>query len=203
MNPLKQQGKAGAGTLWDQEKEELAVRIVLEEGKINLLMRLLHIYCLAARSPGFANDVTSAAARLALPSAALEQQCAVFEQSAGVLLDFAARHVEALQILDVPELLEHCAEVLRHALVMEEKRASAVEKKDSPASQAEQFRRAVSQDDRTQRVLVVHYLHCVGRFREGLDEDRVFELIERLGLFSLVGELRPLRTLAVLSSIAL
>jgi len=38
---LLHQGKNVSGTLWDQEKEELAIRILMEEGKLNLLLRLL------------------------------------------------------------------------------------------------------------------------------------------------------------------
>lgn len=41
-NPLMQQGKKTSGTLWDQEQDELAVRILLEEGKLNLALRILH-----------------------------------------------------------------------------------------------------------------------------------------------------------------
>merc|ERR1719192_800926 len=35
-------GRKTDGTLWDQENDQLAVKILIEEGKINLCLRLLH-----------------------------------------------------------------------------------------------------------------------------------------------------------------
>jgi hypothetical protein len=42
--------------------------------------------------------------------------CRVFEQSLGILLKFALNHVEALQIMDMPEFITHAKEVLTEAL---------------------------------------------------------------------------------------
>jgi hypothetical protein len=43
-------------------------------------------------------------------------RCRVFEQSLGILLKFALNHVEALQIMDLPEFITHAKEVLTEAL---------------------------------------------------------------------------------------
>jgi hypothetical protein len=40
-NAAAAQGKKSEGTLWDQQKDELAIRILLEEGKLNLCLRTL------------------------------------------------------------------------------------------------------------------------------------------------------------------
>jgi hypothetical protein len=50
---LAQKGKKETGTLWDQEKDELAIRILLEEGKLNLALRLLNKYKVVQRSAKF------------------------------------------------------------------------------------------------------------------------------------------------------
>lgn len=77
-------------TLW--EGEELTVRYLLEEGKLNLCLRLMHEYKRKKREL----DADSAAAALAaqtvgLEPAALEARTLVFEQSLSVLLKVRTR----------------------------------------------------------------------------------------------------------------
>ena len=67
--------------------------------------------------------------------------CRIFEQSVGTLLKYAVDHVEALQIMDIPELIAHCREVMMDY--------ARVEHKDDEV-------------DRMQETLVIHYLFCIG-----------------------------------------
>ena len=111
-NPLLQSGKKGQGTLWDQEKDELAVRILLEEGKLNLVLRVLHRYREAARQPNWQQTLQATADRFKSDVKTVSERCRVFEQSVGVLLRFVMLHIEALQILDQPEFVQHCSQVI-------------------------------------------------------------------------------------------
>jgi hypothetical protein len=158
---LLQNGKKGAGTLWDQEKDELAVRILLEEGKLNLAIRILRKYKQEERSPHFAELVAETCKKFNSDQASVHDRCRVFEQSLGTLLKYAFSHIEALQIMDVGEFMEHCGEVLYDA------------RKDT--------RKEVSpEDDRLQDTLVVYYLAAVAlQLEEMSDEERVMHLMEK------------------------
>jgi len=165
-NPLEQHGKKDTGTLWDQERDELAVRILLEEGKLNLALRILHRYrqalrdgdkftaLLKATSEKFHSDVNT-----------VSERCKVFEQSVGILLQFAFSHVEALQIMDLPEFLQHASEVLTEA--------AASTRLATPL-----------EVDKMQETLVLHYLDSMARRLEDMDEDRVMDLVQEHNIMS-------------------
>ncbi len=53
VRQLAQQGKKAQGTLWDQEKDELSIRILLEEGKLNLCLRVLQNFKETERGASF------------------------------------------------------------------------------------------------------------------------------------------------------
>ena len=160
-NPLKQDGKKDTGTLWDQERDELAVRILLEEGKLNLALRILHRYRTALRdSEKFTATVKTTSEKFNSDVVTVSERCKVFEQSVGILLKFAFSHVEALQIMDLPEFVQHCAEVI---------------------AEAEQSTRVATplELDKLQETLVLHYLSSLGQRMEDMaDEDRVMDLIQ-------------------------
>jgi hypothetical protein len=40
-----------SGSLWDQERDEISVRVLLEEGKLNLALRILQQYMEVALNP--------------------------------------------------------------------------------------------------------------------------------------------------------
>ena len=111
-------------TLW--EGDELTVRFMLEEGKLNLCLRMMHEYCRQRYDPGLmadggyrqwlkntAADLAHAAPESKLDAEAVEGRILTFEQGMGVLLRCAFEHVEAVQTTDLPELIEHATEVLR------------------------------------------------------------------------------------------
>ena len=162
-NPLLQSGKKGQGTLWDQEKDELAVRILLEEGKLNLVLRVLHRYKEASRQPGWAQTLQSTADRFKSEVRTVAERCRVFEQSVGVLLRFVMTHIEALQIIDLPQFVQHASQVVQDATDRDELLDGA-------------------DADKMQQTLVVHYIAAVSAKFDELDEERIMELVDENAL---------------------
>lgn len=105
------------GTLWDQEQNENAVRILVEEAKVNLCLRMMNDYKRWCYDPQQL-EASLQAARQALrySEGQLHALLAGFEESLGLLLRRAFVHVETLQLMDVPLLVDHCALVLEHCL---------------------------------------------------------------------------------------
>ena len=152
-------------TLW--EGDELTVRFMLEEGKLNLCIRLLHSYCNAVvtQRPGTPNyDSWLAATAVACQLDDAEQlrfKMLQFEQTLGTLVRCALQHVESVQTCDLNELFEHCSDVLTSIRAMPE---------------------AAVGFDRTQTVLVPQYLSSVLARLDQLDEDRVMSNVEKFSL---------------------
>jgi len=88
------------GTVW--ERDELCIRIVVEEGKINLLARLLMDYKMAVLQNGVPPD--------------LAPRARVYEQSLGVLVRCCFNAVEAVQTLDVRTFLQYISNVIDYDL---------------------------------------------------------------------------------------
>lgn len=129
------------GSIW--ERDELCVRYIIEEGKINMLMRTMNeykAYQYGASSEGTTWDEET------------RVRMKIFEQSLGILLRCAFAAVEALQTLDITKLIEHISLVLVHAL-------------ESPDS--------ISFDSATQEILVVTYLDLILKKLENLNEESV------------------------------
>jgi len=159
----------GDSTLW--EGDELTVRFLLEEGKLNLCLRLMHLYssAVAAQAPGtrtYAQWLAKTAQDCGLPDAeTLQSRLLTFEQCLGSLIRCALEHVEAVQTCDLQELMEHAAEVLTAA-----------------AAQPE----GTLEFDRTQATLVMRYLNSVFGRIEQLGEDRIMQYVEKHSLIHLV-----------------
>lgn len=167
-NPLQQQGKKSVGTLWDQEKDELAVRILLEEGKLNLALRILHKYMEFKRTPEFDKLIVSTCKTYNSPEESVRKRCNVFESGVGILLKYTLQHVEALQILDIPEFMKHVGSVLKDPF------GAPQEEKDESGKGKEM-----------QRSLVFHYLASLTLKMEEMDEDRIMDLMEKEKIFPL------------------
>ena len=108
--------KREESTLW--EGDELTVRFLLEEGKLNLCLRLLHeVKSETAARAGDAAWLTlgAHAAGLSGGADALGAKLGTFEQSMGALMRCAFEHVEAVQTTDLAELFVHVSEVLAAA----------------------------------------------------------------------------------------
>lgn len=104
------------GTLWDQEAHENAIRILVEEAKVNLCLRMMTEYKLWQYNPAQRQHTMSeAVAAYEFNEVQLEQKCKMFEESLGVLLMKAFGHVETLQLMDVPMLIEHLCTLFSRA----------------------------------------------------------------------------------------
>eukprot|EP00966_Prymnesium_polylepis_P007470 171624-Prymnesium_polylepis.1 len=106
--------KVSEQTLW--EGEQLTVRFLLEEGKLNLCVRLMHEFkdwC--AKKGGLAKReewLAECAPAAELTAANLKQKAESFEHSLGALLRCSLDHVEAVQTTDLSELTSHVHDVL-------------------------------------------------------------------------------------------
>jgi len=144
------------------------VRFLLEEGKLNLCVRLMQTYCQAAYaypcdSAEYEQWASATASASGMPVADFLKKILLFEQSLGVLLRCALEHVEATQTTDLPLLFQHCAELL-----------------------AACGAGAVASFDSTQPAMVLRYLHSIVIRREQLGEDRVAKMIAQHKLVPLV-----------------
>jgi hypothetical protein len=157
-------------TLW--EGDELTVRFMLEEGKLNLCLRLIHDYCreINALNPPSSGEyqgflVRTAAANDLPDAAALSQRLLTFEQGMGVLLRCCFEHVEAVQTTDLPELFQHAAEVLQ---------LSSAQPSDTLNL------------ERTQPAMVLRYMRSVFERIERVGEGRMMPQVQELRLVPLV-----------------
>lgn len=159
-----------SSTLW--ENDDLTVRYMLEEGKLNLCLRQLKVFCetMAQIDDNGGRDpwVRETTSRLGLDSEGqLRELLRKFERDMGVLLRCALEHVEAVQTTDLPELFEHASEVL--------------------AACAQQGGRAAEINfERTQASMVLRYLRSVMLRVEELGEGRLMPHVQQLGLVPLV-----------------
>ena len=105
-------------TLWD--RDELAVRFLLEEGKLNLCLRLLSDYQEFIQRPRL--DETILGAQIVdlkgqvLPLSAVRSALDDFEFYMGLLLSCALRAPEAVQTLDISLLVTHIASVFKYGI---------------------------------------------------------------------------------------
>jgi len=105
------------GTLWDQEAHENAIRILVEEAKVNLCLRMMNDYKQWCYSPSVKADTINEAQRsYNYSDAQIQQKTTQFEEALGLLLWRALVHVETLQLMDIPLLIEHCGLVLNQCV---------------------------------------------------------------------------------------
>lgn len=107
--------KDSDGTLWDQEQHENAIRILVEEAKVNLCLRMMNDFKKWQYDPVQSQQtIREAIQAYELNEVQLDQKCMQFEESLGMLLMRAFMHVETLQLMDIPLLIEHCAMVFEY-----------------------------------------------------------------------------------------
>jgi hypothetical protein len=156
--------KEGA-TLW--ECEEIALRYLLEDGKLNVSLRNL-------------SDMKSFEIRHrdgdAAPASVIEKapdalaKLEKFEKGLGIVLRNAWEHIEAIQTTDVPLMVNHSADMLDDAMKNEEWVKS----------------RAVSDGgklDKRQEVIIMHYLASLVSQSDELGEERYMPIIRERGIF--------------------
>jgi hypothetical protein len=152
------QEKEGA-TLW--ETEEAALRYVLEDGKLNLCLRMLL---------EFHEWKADAAAKGSLDGLVPDQAAKLdkFEKGCGRMLRNAWKHAEALQTTDLPALISYIGTVLLDACHNYER--------------IEAFERMGDLADR-QGVMVIHYLKDLVQTMTDDDESRVMPFVREHKLF--------------------
>eukprot|EP00392_Amoebophrya_sp_AT5.2_P008778 g8806.t1 len=105
------------GTLWDQAAHEDAIRILVEEAKVNVCLRMMidfkeWQFC----EKGSLESRMGAIARsIDVDEYTLSRKCNLFEESLGLLLLRGFMHVETLQLTDCILLVEHMAQILCYA----------------------------------------------------------------------------------------
>lgn len=105
------------GTLWDQESHENAIRILVEEAKVNLCLRIMNDYKKWCYSPSMKNEtIKETKLSYGYSDAQIGQKMTQFEEALGLLLWRALVHVETLQLMDIPLLIEHCSLVLNQCV---------------------------------------------------------------------------------------
>lgn len=156
--------KESEGTLWDQESHENAIRILVEEAKVNLCLRILIDF------KSWQADDASRRAKIEetmkvyeFTQHQLEQKCIQFEDCMGLLLWKAFTHVETLQLMDIPLLIEYIAQVLTAA----------------------QHTTLEDLDARLQETLVLYYFSCLMKHSEALNSREVLARCKELRLFDL------------------
>jgi len=150
----KELPKEKDATLWDCE--ELALRYVLEDGKLNLCLRLLEDYVDFIRRVGGERAVSEGEA----------DRLKTFERGIGALLANAWLHVEALQTTDIPLMIRLSGEILEFALAH----------KDDAGDKLENRLPAV----------VVHFLFALGKALDHISERRVFPELMSRSVFQLL-----------------
>ncbi|KNC50351.1 uncharacterized protein AMSG_06839 [Thecamonas trahens ATCC 50062] len=164
---------SGRKTLW--ERDEVCVRFVLEEGKLNLVVRNLREFKVMQRNmvlnPSFK---TSLVGKLKKGPMQVDEALRSFEDNLGVVLLACVWAIEAMQTMDMPLLLQHCAETMQFALAKPEFVAGLAEAHESGVLQ------------QCQEAVVLSYLLRVLSELDSLAEDRVVELFDELKLMPLM-----------------
>ena len=93
-------------TLW--ECDEIALRFLLEDGKLNLCLRNL---------VAFKEKQREMRREKATVTVSIADAMKDFEVGSGIMLKHAWLHVEAMQMTDLPALVEHCGAVLNEVVV--------------------------------------------------------------------------------------
>jgi len=150
------------GTLWDQEAHEDAIRILVEEAKVNLCLRMMisfkeWIYATGSNREQKLREIGE--------EAYLERKCNIFEESLGLLLLRGFMHVETLQLTDIPLLIEHVTVVLKYA-----------------ADHAGQFKESL----KSQENVVIYYFSALMKHSEHLNNAEVLAKIKENNLLMLV-----------------
>jgi hypothetical protein len=113
---LDTQGRADSeGTLWDQEHHETPIRVLVEEAKVNLCLRIIHDFKRwAHESPDKDATIAHIKQTYDFQDQHIVHKLSQFEEYMGLLLCRALVHVETLQLMDIPLLIEHIAYVLNY-----------------------------------------------------------------------------------------
>lgn len=111
--------KDGVGTLWDQEDHETAIRILVEEAKVNLCLRIMDDFKTWQYDEGRRDQsIRVCAEAFHYGEDKIHMKIREFEVAMGLLLLRALMHVETLQLMEVPLLVEYMSKVLQHSSLL-------------------------------------------------------------------------------------
>jgi hypothetical protein len=100
-------GTHASGTLWDNEKAQDSLRLIVENAKVNIIIALLKDLKVVARSPNYLDLIAGLGNRIGKSVEEVSEKTAHFEFDAGLILKRLFEHVEAVQTADLNLLLEH------------------------------------------------------------------------------------------------
>ena len=139
-------------TLWDHaDNDNAVVRLLLEEGKLNLLLRLLTNFKEMELRDDFKVSMETECNRKKMRMSSLLQLCSLYEHSLGILLFFCVRRIESLQILDSAHLLGYIADILSKKNI-----AFKISKERMNSFFVQLF-----SNDKRQEILVLYYLYLL------------------------------------------
>ena len=151
-------------TVW--ETEEQAVRYIMEDGKLNLLLRSAIDY------KSYTRLVINTPEELNMRSHI--KSCEQFEAGIGGILRACWLHVEGVQVTDIPAFCKYVQDVLQHAL---SSGSGIQEMKEAESAMLPFLKR--------QEVLVTGYIGLILSHLEILRESRIMPEIRTRGIFML------------------
>ena len=151
-------------TLWDCD--ELALRFLLEDGKLNLILRNL----IAFKQLQYEMIDKGKA-----PKEEFKQAASKFEIGTGVTLKHAWLHIEALQTTDLPMMIEYICTVL----TMANKKPERLHV-DHPSAEGGDKR-----NDLQEKIVPFYILALFKGMEESIDEDRIMPSVRRFHMVSL------------------
>jgi hypothetical protein len=143
-------------TVW--ERDQVCVRVIVEEGKINLMARSLREFIEMLYSMESSGET--------LPTEVV-QHAQSYEQALGTLIRCCLSTLECLQTLDLTSLLEHISIVLVHAVDPRVKPDASI-------------------SNELQEVMVIHYLAAIFSQVERLHSDNICSKLAELSIVPLV-----------------
>uniref|UniRef100_A0A0G4GJC2 Uncharacterized protein n=1 Tax=Chromera velia CCMP2878 TaxID=1169474 RepID=A0A0G4GJC2_9ALVE len=139
LNKMKIDGRHQKGTLWDQETktQEEVIKIVVEEAKANLCLRLLSDLKSWQRTHGEEAFVSEASKEMHKSKEETAELLRSFEENLGLILSKCLSYVEALQLCELPALFKHASVVFSHT--QEDKRRAEALAKDRRQLRSQEF----------------------------------------------------------------
>lgn len=166
VDEIHGRNRESEGTLWDQSSHENAIRILVEEAKVNLCLRMMNEFKIWQYDDGHrARTQEVVVAQGIANEAQVSQKCKQFEESMGILLWRAFSHVETLQLIDIPLLIEHCALILVHC---ERHRAESL-----------------GCQGKEQELFVMHYVASLFKHAEALNSVELLAKVRELNVLQL------------------
>ena len=168
-------------TLWDNNDDyndsnnnlslnECVVRLLLEEGKLNLLLRLLTNFKYIEFKDNFKVSMEIECNKNKIRMSSLLQLCLIYEQSLGILLFFCIERIESLQILDSEHLISYISDVLNkknNVFRMQKDRMT-------------KFYKHLFSNDKRQEILIIYYLYILSKYFNKISfEEKLMSLIEK------------------------